>query len=78
MGVMKLAMEIFFDDESRQWGYAVPAFSIVGTGCRSNEEARRLGYEAIRAALETALPQASPNAEVVLFDVEVKPAAEAG
>jgi hypothetical protein len=77
MKVMNLAMEIFFDQEARQWGYAVPALSIIGTGCESKEEARRLGYEAIEAALEET-PSPSPGAEVVLFQVELTPAAEAG
>jgi hypothetical protein len=77
MSIMKLAMEIFFDEEARQWGYAVPALSIIGTGCRSKQEAGDLGYQAIRAVLEGGPPQASPGAEVVLFDVEVTPAAEA-
>jgi hypothetical protein len=77
MTIMKLAMEIFFDEETKQWGYAVPALSIVGTGCRNREEAHDFGYQAIRAVLEGAPPQASPSAEVVLFDVEVSPAAEA-
>jgi hypothetical protein len=77
MTIMKLAMEIFFDEETKQWGYAVPALSIVGTGCRSREEALELGYQAIRAVLEGAPPQTSPSADLVLFDVEVSPGAEA-
>ncbi|HET6770349.1 MAG TPA: hypothetical protein VFH75_01750 [Actinomycetota bacterium] len=77
MSIMKLAMEIFFDEEARQWGYAIAALSIIGTGCRSREEARELGYQAIKGVLAGAPPQSSPGAEVVLFDVEVTPAAEA-
>jgi hypothetical protein len=71
---MKLAMEVFPDDESGQWGYAVPALSLVGTGCRDKAEARRLGYEAIEAALEAGSDRRSPDAEVVLFEVELRPA----
>jgi hypothetical protein len=77
MKVMNLAMEIFFDEEARQWGYAVPALSIIGTGCTSKEEARRLGYEAIETALEET-PPPSPGTEVVLFHVELTPSAETG
>ena len=78
MREMQLAMEVFFDEEARQWGYSVPALSIVGTGCRSKEEARRLGYEAIAAVLEATPSEASPGAEIVMLDVEVTPAAETG
>jgi hypothetical protein len=77
MKVMNLAMEIFYDDEAGQWGYSVPALSIIGSGCMSREEARRLGYEAIEAVLEET-PPASPGAELVLFHVELTPTAEAG
>ncbi len=77
MKIMKLAMEIFLDEETQRWGYAVPALSIVGTGCRTKDEARRLGYEAIETVLEAA-PQTSPGAELFMFDVELTPAAEAG
>ena len=76
---MKLAMEIFFDEEAGQWGYSVPALSIVGTGCKSKEEAHRLGYQAIEAGLEAGREDSSSDdAEFVMFDVEVRPAREAG
>jgi hypothetical protein len=78
MDAMRLAMEVFLDEETRQWGYAVPALSIVGTGCRSKDEARRLGYEAIGEVLEAEPQPASPGAEIIMFDVEVTPATEAG
>lgn len=78
MSVVKLAMELFFDDETKQWGYAIPALAIIGTGCRSKEEAFERGYQAIKAVLEGVPHPASPDAELVLFDVEVTPAAEAG
>jgi hypothetical protein len=78
MDAMKLAMEIFLDEEAGQWGYAVPALSIVGTGCRSKEEARGLGYEAIGKVVEAQPQNASRGAEIIMFDVEVTPASEAG
>jgi hypothetical protein len=77
MSIMKLAMEIFVDEETKQWGYAVAALSIIGTGCRNREEAEEMGYQAIKDVLGGTPPQSSPDAEVVLFDVEVTPAAEA-
>ena len=72
---MKLAMEVFPDGSTGQWGYEVPALSIIGTGCRDKDEARRLGYEAIETALQVNGDQHSPDAEVVLFDVELSPTA---
>lgn len=72
---MKLAMELFPDEETGQWGYAVPALSLVGTGCRDRDEARRLGLEAIQAALDVDSQGRSPGAEVVLFEVELRPTA---
>lgn len=74
---MKLPMELYPDEGTGQWGYAVPALSIVGTGCRDKAEARRLGYEAIETALQADSDRRSPDAEVVLFEVELRPAAEA-
>jgi hypothetical protein len=74
---MKLAMEIFPDEETGQWGYAVPALSIVGTGCKDKVEARNLGYQAIEAALQGDDGGRSPESEVVLFEVELRPGAEA-
>lgn len=75
---MNLEMELFPDSETGQWGYAVPALSIVGTGCETKDEARRLGFEAIQTVLATGSQRRSPNAEIVVFNVEVTPAAEAG
>ena len=75
---MHLAMEIFLDNETEHWGYAVPALSIVGTGCRSKEEARRLGYRAIEAHLSSVEPTDAPGVETVLFEVEIAPATEPG
>lgn len=68
---MKLAMEIFFDEEVRQWGYRVHSLSIVGTGCRSRDEAERLGWEAIRFALEDDDHELEDGSETVMFDVDI-------
>ncbi len=72
---MKLAMEVFPDESTGQWGYEVPALSIIGTGCRDKDEARRLGYEAIENVLQSDGDSRSPDAEVVLFEVELRPTA---
>ena len=76
MDAMKLAMELFRDDETGSWGYRIPALSIVGTGCRSREEAQQLGYEAIGAHLED--EGSRIEGDVVLFDVEIAPVLGAG
>jgi hypothetical protein len=72
---MKLAMEVFPDEDTGQWGYEIPALSIIGTGCRDKDEARRLGYQAIETALQADGDQRSPDAELVLFEVELRPTA---
>lgn len=75
---MKLAMELFHDEEVGQWGYSVPALSIVGTGCESREDAYRLGLEAVEFVIESQGQEFGEGAEVVLLDVDVKPEAQAG
>ncbi len=72
---MKLAMELYRDDEVEQWGYSVPALSIIGTGCASRDEARRLGLEAIRYMIDAEGQEFDGEADVVMFDVDVRPAA---
>lgn len=53
MGHMKLAIELYRDDEVGQWGYSVPTLSIVGTGCRNRDAAEAGAIDAIRVALES-------------------------
>ncbi len=78
MGTMKLHVELFFDDEVNQWGYTVPALSILGTGCDSHEEAERLAVEAIQDVIESGDEEIDEDAEVVVFDLQIKPEAAAG
>ena len=70
METMNLTMEIFLDEETGLWGYAVPALSLVGTGCRTKEEAGRLGHESIGKVLEAGEQRLSPDAHIVRFRVE--------
>jgi hypothetical protein len=71
MGVMKLHLELFYDNEVNQWGYAVPALSIVGTGCNSREDAERLAVEAIQDVIESGDEDIEDGADVVTLDVQI-------
>ena len=48
---MRLRVEYVYDPESRNWGFSVPALSIVGGG-NTREEAERHALEAIEFAVE--------------------------
>lgn len=54
MGPVNLRVELFYDDEVDQWGYAVPALSILGTGCPSRSDAERFAIDAVRDVIESA------------------------
>ncbi|HLQ33451.1 MAG TPA: hypothetical protein VK457_12255 [Chloroflexota bacterium] len=68
---MKLRVEFFYDDESKNWGFSVPALNIVG-GEETREKAEKMALEAIDFALE-GVPQDFDNDvdEVAYFDVQV-------
>jgi predicted RNase H-like HicB family nuclease len=68
---MKLRVELFYDDEVGRWGYALPAFSILGTGCNGREEAERFALEAIALALEAEDEEPSAGSESITFDVQI-------
>jgi isocitrate dehydrogenase len=68
---MKLHVEVFHDNEVDQWGYTVPALSIVGTGCNSRDDAERFAVEAIQVAIESGDDEVGPNTEVLTFDVQI-------
>ena len=68
---MKLQVELFYDDEVRQWGYVVPALSILGTGCNSREEAEAFAVEAIEFTIESENEEPTDGAEVITYDVQI-------
>lgn len=78
MEAMKLHVELFYDNEVDQWGYTVPALSIVGTGCNSREDAERFAVEAIQEVIESGDEEIGDGGEVITFDVKLTPVAEAG
>ncbi|HEY8694109.1 MAG TPA: hypothetical protein VIR57_15370 [Chloroflexota bacterium] len=71
---MKLRVEFFYDHDSRNWGFMVPALHIIG-GEKTREKAERMALEAIDFALEGS-PGDFDNEvdEVAYFDVQVRPA----
>ena len=71
MDAMQLKVELFFDNEVNQWGYTVPALSILGTGCNSREEAERFAVEAIQDVIESGDEEIEDNAEVMTLDVQI-------
>jgi len=71
---MKLRVEFYYDDESHNWGFRVPALHIIG-GDDTREKAEKMALEAIDFALE-GVPQdfRHETDEVAYFDVQVRPA----
>ena len=51
MAPLKLRIEYFYDPESRNWGYQVPALQLVGGASETKEELDRHAMDAIRYAL---------------------------
>ena len=70
---MRLHVQLFRDVETDQWGYDVPAMSIVGTGCTSRADAERQALAAIEFALENSGETASEGAETIAYDVNLAP-----
>ena len=68
---MKLRVELFYDDEVGQWGYAVPGLSILGTGCPTRAHAERYAIDSVRYLIESANDEVDDDAEVMMLDVEV-------
>ena len=71
MDAMQLKVELFFDNEVNQWGYTVPALSILGTGCNSREEAERFAVVAIQDVIESGDEEIDDDAEVMTLDVQI-------
>ena len=72
--VSALRVELFFDDEARNWHYRVPALHINGGGSLSRADAERHCLEAIAFALEGDPREFDPDSEAVTLDVTVAPA----
>jgi hypothetical protein len=71
MEAMQLKVELFYDNEVNQWGYTVPALSILGTGCNSRDEAERFAVEAIQEVIESGDEEIEEGAEVMTLDVQI-------
>lgn len=60
---MKLRVDFFYDDESHNWGFVVPALHIVG-GADTREEAHTQVQEAIAFMLEGVDEDTPPEPDV--------------
>ena len=73
--VITLRVELFFDDEARNWHYRVPALHINGGGSPSRAGAERDCLDAIAFALEGDPREFDFESEALTLDVNVAPAA---
>ncbi len=73
--VSTLRVELFFDDEARNWHYRVPALHINGGGSPSRAEAELDCLDSIAFALNGDPREFDPDSEAVNLDVNVAPAA---
>lgn len=71
MEAMQLKVELFYDNEVNQWGYTVPALSILGTGCNSRDEAEKFAVEAIQDVIQSGDEEIEEDAEVMTLDVQI-------
>jgi len=70
---MKLRVEFFYDDESHNWGFRIPALHIIG-GENTRELAEKMALEAIEFALEGEPEDFDSDVdEVAHFNVQVTP-----
>lgn len=69
--MVQLRVEIFCDHEVALWGYSVPVLNIVGTGCRTREEAERYVLDAIEFTLEEEIDEPQEGADVITYDVRI-------
>jgi hypothetical protein len=65
----QLRVEIFYDHEVDLWGYSVPVLNIIGTGCRTREDAERYVLGAIEFTLEEEIDDLAEGAEVVTYEL---------
>jgi len=70
-----LRVELFHDEEARNWHYRVPALHINGGGTATREDAERECLSAIDFALEGDPQDYDTDADAITLDVSVAPAA---
>jgi hypothetical protein len=70
-----LRAEFFWDDESRNWHYRVPALQIIGGGTTSRDDAEKECLDAISYALEGNPSDFDSDATAITLTVSVAPAA---
>lgn len=68
---MKLRVGLFCDEETGYWGYEVPALSIIGTGCKSREDAERLVLDAIEFTFDSEYVERGEGVEELTLDVQI-------
>lgn len=66
-----LRVEIFYDHEVDLWGYSVPVLSIIGTGCKTREDAARYVLDAVEFVLEEEIDEAAEGSEILTYDVRI-------
>jgi len=68
----RIPVELFYDDEARNWGFVVETPSVVGGGDATLEAAVQHAAEAIAFALEgQARPAASAGARIEYLPISV-------
>ena len=67
----QLRVEIFYDGEVDMWGYSVPVLSIIGTGCKTRDDAERYVLDAIAFVLEEEIDEPSEGTEILSYEVQV-------
>ena len=70
-----LRVELFHDDEARNWHYRVPALHINGGGTATREQAEQDCLAAISFVLQGDPRGYDADAEAITLDVTVVPAA---
>lgn len=68
-----LRAEFFWDEESRNWHFRVPALHILGGGATTRDEAERQCLDAIAFTLEGDPAEYDEDGQAVTLDVTVSP-----
>lgn len=58
---METTVETFYDDAVEEWGYVIPALSVIEIGCDSEQEARRRAHAAAGDAQPTGSPEVATS-----------------